>query len=59
MRFSISASSGAPATSPRNPSGDPDEYPVPDHESNVPQEFPEEVPMERPDEESLSPIPEP
>lgn len=41
------------------PSRDPDEYPVPDHESHVPQEFPEEIPMEQPNEEPLSPIPEP
>ncbi|WP_207935602.1 hypothetical protein, partial [Pseudomonas aeruginosa] len=59
MRFPTSASSGATATTPRNPSRDPDEYPVPDHESHVPQEFPEEIPMEQPNEEPLSPIPEP
>lgn len=59
MRFPTSASSGATATIPRNPSRDPDEYPAPDHESHVPQEFPEEIPMEQPNEEPLSPIPEP
>ncbi len=59
MRFPTSASPGATATTPRNPSRDPDEYPVPDHESHVPQEFPEEIPMEQPNEEPLSPIPEP
>ncbi|ABR86820.1 MULTISPECIES: hypothetical protein [Pseudomonas aeruginosa group] len=57
MRLSTSAPDAITAT-PRNPSQDPDEYPVPDRESHVPQEFPEEVPMEQPSEEPLSPMPE-
>ncbi|SDN63286.1 hypothetical protein [Pseudomonas jinjuensis] len=31
----------------------PPEYPVPDRESQVPQDFPEEVPMRQPPEEPL------
>lgn len=59
MRFPTSASSGATATTPRNPRGIRTNIRFLTTKATSPQEFPEEIPMEQPNEEPLSPIPEP